>query len=304
MKISMVGIGHVGSTLAYTLVVRGLCEELVLVNRNPRVAAGEAADLRHAAALSPRATTIHAGDIEATASSDIIVVTASVPALPFAGNRNGMAQANASVLRELIPPLAKGSREAILIVVTNPVDPMTYLAWRLSNFPASRVIGTGTLIDSARFRASLSTKLDIHPDDIRAYVLGEHGDRQFPAMSIATAGGEKIDNDPEIVALFQQTVNDVHETFAIKGYTNYAIAAATAMIIESIAANSRRTLPVSTLLQGYQGQDDVCLSVPCVIGREGIVRLLRPRLNTEESESFRQNAEAVRGVIARITGQV
>lgn len=300
MKVSIIGIGHVGATIAFSLVVKGTCDEIVLVNRTRRKADGEAADLQHAAAFVARAISIIAGDIDTTANSDVIIVCVSAPASLHGQGRNNLAQANAVLLRDWIEPLVRRSPNCVLVIVTNPVDVMTYVAWQLSGLPPERVIGTGTLIDSARFRSYLSEHLQIHPEDIRAYVLGEHGATQFPALSVAASGGARIDNDPTIARLFERTVSSAHEIFEIKGYTNYAIALATNLLVESILHDSHRTLPVSTLLDGFEEQHDVCLSIPSVIGRAGVVRQLHPILNSEESELFRTCAKTVRSVIATI----
>ncbi len=300
MKVSIVGTGHVGATVAFSLVVKGLCDEVVLVNRTHRKAVGEAADLQHAAAFVNRAMSITAGNIDATAGSDVVIFSVSAPVDAKWRDRSLLAPANAELLREWIKPLVDLSPNCVLIMVTNPVDAMTYLAWQLSELPPERVIGTGTLIDSARFRSYLSQHLQIHPDDIRAYVLGEHGATQFPALSVAATGGARIDDDSAIPELFARTVSSAHEIFAIKGYTNYAIALATSMVVESVLHDNHRTLPVSVLQQGYEDQYDVCLSVPAVIGRTGVVRQLHPQLSPQESRFFRQCGDAVRNVIASV----
>ncbi len=300
MKVSIIGTGHVGATVAFSLVVKGLCDDIVLVNRTHRKAEGEAADLQHAAAFVPRAITITAGHVDATADSDVVVFCVSAPSDANWRDRSFSAEANAGLLQEWIRPLIDRSPNCVLVMVTNPVDAMSYLALQLSGLPPDRVIGTGTLIDSARFRSYLSEHLQIHPDDIRAYVLGEHGATQFPALSVAATGGARIDHDPNMAKLFQRTVDSAHEIFEIKGYTNYAIALATSMIVESVLHDSHRTLPVSILLQGFEEQRDVCLSIPAVIGRTGVVRQLHPKFTAEEAQLFRLSADAVRKVIARI----
>ncbi|MGH8624307.1 MAG: hypothetical protein ACREYC_03170 [Gammaproteobacteria bacterium] len=163
--------------------------------------------------------------------------------------------------------------------------------------PPSRVLGTGTLIDSARFRSMLSAEVGIHPDDLRAYILGEHGPSQFPALSLAQAGGEAIEDNRGRRRMFDQAVDAGFEVFRSKGYTNDAIAMAAALIIESIAFDKRHTMPISTLIDGYLGVRDVCLSVPVVVGREGITRVLQPDLNELEIDAFRASAVTVRGAI-------
>ncbi|MDZ7736498.1 MAG: hypothetical protein U5P41_10620 [Gammaproteobacteria bacterium] len=192
-----------------------------------------------------------------------------------------------------MPELAKNSPDAVFVVLTNPVDIMTYHTIRLSGFPPRRVIGTGTLIDSARFREMLSDEIGIDPDDLRAYILGEHGPHQFPALSQAQVGGERIDDNEHRRQMFRDAVEAGHNVLRAKGYTNYAIAMAASLIIEAIVHDTRRTMPVSTLIDGWLDVADVCLSLPVVIGRSGITRVLHPELDASEREAFRQAAVAV-----------
>ncbi len=299
MKISIVGIGKVGASLAYTLVMRNLGSELVLVSRSPEVALGHALDLTHASSFVEKPMMIRAGGVEASAGSDIVIVCASTPKQPHYTSRLDFADANAAMFRELIPELARHSPDAILIVITNPVDVMTWHALKLSGFDPSRVIGTGTLIDSARYRSLLSIELGIHPEDLRAYILGEHGDSQFAAMSLALTGGERIDRSDAAPRLFHQAVQLGHQIMRHKGYTDYAIAMGTALIVAAIVQDSRRTIPVSQLIDGYLDVRGVCLSLPAVIGRRGIERPLYPALNAEETAAFRRCADVVRAVIER-----
>ncbi len=271
MKLSIIGAGHVGTAIAYVAVVKGLCQELLLVNRTRRKAEAEAVDLQHATAFSSRSMQVRAGDLSDTSASDMVVLTMSAPTRTGETGdaaRKALGKDNCQLIRELMPKLVAFSPEAVFLVVTNPVDAMTYLAWQCSGLPPERVIGTGTQIDSARFRAYLSEHMGIHPDDIRAYVLGEHGDTQFPALSVAATGGERLDADPAISRLFQRTVASGHEVYAMKGHTNYAIGMASAMVIESVLMDAHRTLPVSTLIQNFHGVSDVCLSIPLSLAAE------------------------------------
>ncbi|MGH6635293.1 MAG: malate dehydrogenase [Gammaproteobacteria bacterium] len=300
MKISIIGLGRVGSTLAYTVMIKELCDELILVNRRPEVAIGDAKDLQHALPFIERQMIIDAGAIPETADSDIVVMCASGHTPKNMRSRLELGPANAELFEQLIPPLAKASPQAKLIIVTNPVDALTYTAIKLSAYPPSRVLGTGTLIDSARFRSMLSAEVGIHPDDLRAYILGEHGPSQFPALSLAQAGGEAIEDNRGRRRMFDQAVDAGFEVFRCKGYTNYAIAMAAALIIESIVFDKRHTMPISTLIDGYLGVRDVCLSVPVVVGREGITRVLQPGLNEPEIEAFRASAATVREAISEL----
>lgn len=296
-KLSIIGTGHVGATTAFAVLIRELVDTMVLVNRTRDTAEAEAADLRHAAAFVPRAIHVTAGDIADTRGSDVVVLTLSVPTSHDFKSRSELASGNVELFRRWVPPLAAASPDAVIVVVTNPVDVMTYVTWKLSGLDPARVLGTGTLIDSARFRSYLSDYLKIHPDDIRAYILGEHGETQFPALSVAATGGRTLDVDPMIESLFARARAAGIEVFRRKGFTNYAIAMATVMIIEAIIHDSRRTLPVSTLARGFQGVDDLCLSVPAIVGAGGVQRILNPALSAEEGERFRASAAEVRNVL-------
>lgn len=297
MKISIIGIGRVGETLAYTIATRGLCRELVLVSRNRNKALGDAHDLQHAQSFVAAPARITAGDLDASANSDIIAFCASAPMTGGDHIRRALGPQNTRILRQLLPALIERSPGANLIMLSNPVDALTYFAIQFTGLPPSRVMGAGTLIDSARLRALLSDEVNIHPDDIRAYILGEHGATQFPAMSIAVAGGEHIENNERRRQLFETAREAGLVIYRHKGYTNFAIAQAATAIIESMALDEKRTMPLSTLIDGYQGEHEVCLSVPVVVGREGILRVMAPELSLEERAAFKASAAAVREMI-------
>lgn len=300
MKISIVGMGRVGSAIAFAGVMNPIASELVLVNRTREKAEGDALDLSHASALRNSNMQIHAGGIEETAQSDVIVFTASAPYGDPNRKRSDLAAQNYAVLKDWIPDLAQASPDAILIMVTNPVDATTYASIQLSGFPPHRVIGTGTLLDSVRYRAMLSAELEIHSDDIRAYILGEHGDTQFAASSIAMTGGERIYSTEVTERIFQQTVGMGYRVSELKGYTNYGIAMATMLILDSIVYDLRHTMPLSVLIDGFCGVGDVCLSLPAVVGRAGVTRVLRPKLTEAEEQAFVHSAAAVRATIDRM----
>ena len=300
MKIAILGAGRVGAAVAFALVLRNLAREIVLVGRDLKKAQGEAADLHHAAALLG-GTRVSAASVDEAAGCDIIILAASAPDTNNSSRLTHMAS-NAALCDELIPRAAKASPRAILIVLSNPVDAITYLCIRLSGFAPGRVIGTGTLIDTGRFRSILSSAWRINAIDVRAYILGEHGDSQFPALSVASAGGVKFDEHDAFVTQSAQQARDAgHEVFARKGYTNFAVASACMMIIEAIADDSLSVMPVSTLIDGYLGVRDVCLSVPSIIGREGVVRTLPVDLDEEEADLFRRSAEVLKKTMAGIS---
>ncbi len=296
MKISIIGTGRVGSATAFALLLKGLAHELVMVGRDRTKAEGEARDLQHASAFI-RPMKIYAGTIDATRDSQIVIITASSPWIDTT-HRLTMAKDNTAIFREIIPQIARLSPDAILVVVTNPVDVMTHLALKLSRFSPNKVLGTGTLIDTGRFRSILAEAWGINALDVRAYILGEHGDSQFPALSVASAGGVKFDEHDQLVMnAADQARTGGYEVFKHKGFTNFAVAIASMLICEAITTDSRAVLPVSTLIDGWHGVRDVCLSLPVVMGRAGIVRTLPIDLDEQEIGQLRESAKVLRGVI-------
>jgi L-lactate dehydrogenase len=297
MKIAVIGSGHVGSTIAYTVVLKGLCDHLVLASRNLAKAHGDALDLQHTLAFCERAILIDSAALEDVRESDIVVVTASMPLSRHMTSRMELGPANVQLFRQLIPLLARNNPEAIFIIITNPVDILTYLATRISGFPASRIIGIGTLVDSARFRSLLSVEQQIHPDDLRAYILGEHGPNQFPLFSTASAGSEHIDDNPSHRDIFNAVYNAGFDVYNAKGYTNFAIAAATCEVIRAIVYDSHRTLPLSTYLDDWLGIQDNCFSIPVVVGRRGVIRHLHPDMNRSEKKALEKAAKQIKAQI-------
>lgn len=301
MKVAILGTGRVGIAVAFALVMQQLGHELVLIGRDRRRIEGEAADLQHAAGLRGRATVRAAtiDDAEGLDEADVVILTNAVRV--ESASRLDELAGNARLFREIVPVIADRAPRAMVIVVSNPVDAMTYLTIRLGGFAPSRVIGTGTLLDTVRFRAALGEAWRINPTDVRAYILGEHGESQFAALSVATAGGVRIHGDDAMVRrIAEQTRTAGGDVFDRKGYTNHGVAAAVAMIVEAIAGDSRAVLPVSTLIDGYLGVRDVCLSVPCVVGAEGVLRTLPIDLDHDEANAFRRSAHVLREALASL----
>ena len=299
MKISVVGMGRVGGATAFALVARGVPQELVLVGRTREKTLGDAYDLLHASAFVRRMQ-IRAGELADAAGSDIILICVSA-VTDTAGDRQAGAAANARLLRELIPVLTEGSPQAVFVVMTNPVDVCAYITLRSSGLPAAQVLGTGTLIDTGRFRSLISQETGINTNDIRAYILGEHGETQFPALSVASAGGVRIDpDDASVRAHFEEARLGGHRVMQYKGYTNYAVAMSATLICEAIATNAHSILPVSTLVDGFKGISDVCLSLPCVIGSRGVEQVLSIDLNDEETRLLQQSAAVLREILDKV----
>ncbi|TVZ40900.1 L-lactate dehydrogenase [Alteromonadaceae bacterium 2753L.S.0a.02] len=300
MKIAIVGLGKVGSSLAFLLSQQGIANELMLVGRTRDSVMGDVLDLRHGQLFVETPCKISAGELPDTRGSDIIAICASVPMAPSMQNRLELAPANVALLKDMIPTIAQHSPTAKIVLVSNPVDVLVYFTLEFSGFSANQVMGTGTLVDSARFRQLLADEIRIHAEDIRAYILGEHGESQFPAMSCADAGGEPIDDTPHRWELFRQASRAGFDVFKYKGYTNYAIALAAADIIQCIAKDTKHTMPISLKTDGYLGVSDVCLSLPAVVGGNGIERVLHPSLNERERELFHNSAQIIRNTIAAV----
>ena len=311
MKISIIGVGHVGSLTAFILARRGLADEIVLCSRPDkearRRAGAEALDINHAIAFTSHRMTVRAGCLEDTRDSHILIMTASVPMPSSMKNRMELAQGNVGLVRQLIPALVDLSPNSIIVNVTNPLDVITYHILKLSGFNWRQVIGTGTLIDSARFRRRLADEMDINALDINSYVIGEHGETQFATLSHAMTGGSQIS---KLAGTWKQARSMVLEAeaearkvsmtiFYARGYTNYAVSMAVEMIIENIVKNLCCTLPVSVFIDGFCGERDVCLSVPCVVGKRGIRYRLEPELDAEEIRRFQESAASVREVIRK-----
>ncbi|MEM9414033.1 MAG: lactate dehydrogenase [Planctomycetota bacterium] len=298
MKVSITGIGKVGASIGFTLTLFEACDELVLVSRDPALAEAEALDLQHAASLGPGRMSIRAGGLPETAGSDVVVICNSVPSGPGdVTTRLELAEANWALFGDLVPQLYEQSPEAVFLVVSNPVDVLTYRALKLTGADPRRVLGTGTLIDSARYRWAIAQETGVRPADIRAYVLGEHGDSQFPAISNASIGGERADSPDSQWKLFREAAQSAYQVRSARGFTNYAIARAAGLLVHCIGKDTGHTMPVTTCIDGPYGVKDVCLSLPCVVGRGGISRVLRPDLSDEEAEAFRRSAQVVRQAI-------
>ncbi|MEM9186209.1 MAG: lactate/malate dehydrogenase family protein [Planctomycetota bacterium] len=296
MRISVVGMGQVGAATAHALVTQGLASDLVLTSRNEQKAEGEAMDLNHAGAILPYVTHVAGGGVDLTAGSDLVILAHSVPT--ERPGRKLLAAGNGRLFRETMPRLAELSPDAVYLVLSNPVDALTWLTIKVTGLPPQRVIGAGTIIDSARVRTKLAARYGIHPDDLRVYVLGEHGEEQFVAVSLARGGGVRFSEPSEVTRLFEEARSAGWEVFQRKGYTNYAVAQSAVLIARTVLYNERRTLPVSTLISGYLGEHDVCASLPCVVGKRGVDRLLEPNLPDDEVAAFRKSLASIRESIA------
>jgi len=308
MKVAVVGAGRVGSTFAYTLASSGLVREIVVVDADATRAEGEAMDIVHAVPFR-RPVLVRAGGLPDTAGAVATVITAG--AAQRAGEpRPALLQRNVEALRGIVQGVVRANPEGLLLVATNPVDALTHAALRISGLPSGRVLGSGTVLDSARLRAELAAHYGVDPRNVHAYVLGEHGDSEFVAWSTATLGNMGVRDycastglsctpqDMEAIAL--RVRNAAYEIIRRKGATNFAIAAALTRIIEAVVRDESSVLTVSTLLQGEYGIADVCLSLPAIVGRGGVQRVLPVPLAPGEVDALRRSAAAIRAAAAGV----
>jgi L-lactate dehydrogenase len=304
-KVVVVGAGQVGTTFAYALLLSGLVGEMALIDVNRERLEGEVMDLNHAVPLS-NPMRIWAGDYADCAGADVVVVTAGT-AQREGETRLDLVKRNIKIFADIIPRITEHNRQGILLIATNPVDVLSYAAWKLSGFPSQRVIGSGTVLDTARFRHLLGRHLHIDSRNVHAHIIGEHGDSEVPVWSMANVTGIGLERfcdrhscqlgAEQRAEIFRQTRDAAYEIIERKGATYYAVAVGILRIVESILRNQYTVLSVSTLVPGYYGIEDVYLSLPSVIGRSGVERVVHLPLDEEETEAFRNSADVVRGVL-------
>jgi L-lactate dehydrogenase len=299
--VGIVGTGNVGTAAAYAMFNQSLASEILLLDQDSRRAEGEAMDLMHGQQLVG-GITCRAVDYPALSNAQIIVLSAGASQQSPDETRLDLLQRNAEIFREIIIQLDKHAPNAILVVATNPVDVLTYISQELSSRPNRRIIGTGTLLDTARFRALLGRHYGVDPRSVHAYILGEHGDSEVPIWSIATIGGQHIyeravlgkewDADT-MQSIFKRARDAAYEIIDLKGHTDTAIGLVIARIVRAVLEDQQNVLPVSTRTDGAYGIEDVCLSVPCVVGLEGMEKRVDPELHDEEREALRDSAQAL-----------
>lgn len=302
MKVGIVGCGLVGSTAAYAMALEGAARDLVLIDLNPAVARAHAEDILHA---TPFATPVRiaAGDYPDLRGAEAVVLACGVAQRP-GETRLQLLERNAEVFRKVLARVTENVPEAILVVASNPVDVMTQVVTRISGLPASRVIGSGTILDTARFRALLGEHLRVAPQSVHAYVLGEHGDSGVLVWSSARVGGVPILDFAQQAGrpLTEEAKTRIDEgvrraacrIIEGKGATYHGIGAALARIVRAIRDDERTVLTLSCMSMDVEGVDDVSLSLPRVLGAVGIAAELRPVLSGEEQEALRKSAEILR----------
>ena len=311
-KVTIIGAGSVGATIAYTLVANGPVSEIVLIDVNEPKAKAEALDIRQATPFLT-SSKIYEGSYEDAVGSDIVIITSGVGRKP-GQSRIDLTQTNINILKSIAPQIVKYVPDAIYLLVANPVDILTYVFCKITGTPKNRVIGSGTSLDTIRLRTRLSELYAVNQKQVHAYVLGEHGDTSFVAWSAADISGVPLEDyessvtNKDALTITPYTKEEVEEyvrksggqIIAGKGATFYGIAASVCHIVKNIYSGADTVLTVSTVMDGEYGVSDVALSTLCVVGKTGIKTTLTPKLTEGEVEKFQKSAQALKDVIAQI----
>lgn len=305
-KAAVIGCGFVGASSAFSLMQKGLFSELVLIDANQAKAEGEAMDLSHGRPYT-HPMQIYAGTYDDISDCALIVITAGANQKP-GETRLDLVHKNVAILGAIIPEITKRNFEGILLIVANPVDILTYAALKLSGYPKERVFGSGTVLDSARFKYLLSEHLNVDSRSVHAYIIGEHGDSELAVWSGANVSGISINDFCELRGhyeheeamdrIYRRVRDSAYEIIERKGATYYGVAMAVARIAECIVRNEHSVLPVSSLMQGEYGMNDICISVPTIVSQDGAEQVLEIPLSEEEKEKLLQSAAELHEVLA------
>ncbi len=303
-KVAIIGTGQVGSTFGFALMVSGLATRIVLIDQDTQRAEGHVMDLNHGLSFV-QPCSIYVGDYSDCKDANIVVVTAGASQKP-GETRLDLVRKNTDIFKNIIPEIARYNPR-MLLIVSNPVDVLTYVALKLSEYPMNRVIGSGTALDTARFRYLLSRHCDVDPRNIHAHIIGEHGDSEVPVWSLANIAGVSFrqycplcrrkcpENERE--EIFNQVKNAAHEVIKRKGATYFAIGLALVRIVGSILRDENSVLTVSTLIDGYYDISDVCLSIPVILNRNGVSKALKIALDESEVKKLQASANVLKDVI-------
>ncbi len=314
-KVAIIGAGSVGATIAYNLFVKGSVNEIALIDTNRQKAEAESQDIQQGMPLG-KSVNVYAADYSACADSEMIILTAGAKQNP-GETRVELLDRNVAITKNIVTSIVNTGFAGVLLVVTNPVDILTHLAWKLCGYPESRVFGSGTVLDTSRLRSFLGARCDVSPQNIHGYVLGEHGNTSFPAWSTVSVGGVPIEqylsmrNDVPVNSL--DPIREEAKTYVReaaytiirgKGSTFYAIAQAVGTIVESVLRDERRILPVSTIYRTFGSHAETAFSYPAVVGSGGIVKQLRYRLSGEEERELNESVEFISSNIAKVAASL
>ena len=299
--VGIIGCGNVGIAGAFTLFNRDVASDIILLDKDERRAEGEAMDMMHAQAFS-EPVTVRAGSYEDLKDAKVIVIAAGT-GRKAGESRLDLLNRNVLIFREIVEHLDRHAPNAVLVIATNPVDIITYAIQKLSSRPDTNIIGTGTMLDTARFRAMLGQYYNVDPRNVHAFIIGEHGDSEVPVWSKASIGGLRL-ADREVLGkrfdrkvldeIFEQVRYAGREVISRKGYTNTAIGVCIAQLVETIFDDQHSVLTVAVHMNGEYGIDDLCMSIPCVVGHSGIEGRILPNLNEEETEAIKYSASVLR----------
>ena len=303
-KVVIVGAGAVGATFAYALQIRGVAREIVLIDADKQRAEGQALDLSHGEFFTPPVN-IRAGDYQDCAGADVVAICAGAKQKP-GQSRVDLVETNVGICKAIVEKVVEQTTEAILLLATNPVDVLTYAALHFSGLPKQRVIGSGTVLDSARFRYLLSRHCRIDARNVHAYVLGEHGDSEVLPWSITTLAGTTIEDYCKVCPRQCSDINrrqiaaevrdSAYHIIDAKGATNFAVGLALVKITTAIIRDEDSALTVSTLIGGQYGISDVCLSLPTILNSGGADRMICPNLTEAEQAALKASAEAIKKI--------
>ena len=301
-KISIIGTGSVGSTIAYTLTVMGLASEIVMIDINNEKALGEALDIRQGTPFCG-ACSIYAGDYRDAVNSDIVIVTSGIARKP-GQSRLELAQTNVNITKQIIPEITKYAPDATYIIVSNPVDILTYTFYKMSGLPENRIIGSGTILDTARLRSRLSEYYNINQSNVHAYVFGEHGDSSFIPWSVANISNVPIKDCKKLITTPGINTPELDfgeiEQYARKGATFYAVSVSVCHICKCLLGGIDTTMTVSTMMHGEYGIEDVALSTLNMVGHEGVRGKVNVPMTDEEVMLLRKSADTLKDVISNL----
>lgn len=308
-KVAVVGVGAVGSAVAFDIVRNHICDELILINRNREKAWAEAIDLQHALGYSGNRMSIKDGDYQDCADADLIVISVAAPYLT-GQTRLDMMEKAAEIMGEIVPAIMASGFSGIFVVITNPVDVMTHYVHMLSGLPSGKVIGTGTALDSARLKYYLADVMDVDPQSVHATCMGEHGDSMVIPWSQITVGGKRFldiihDNEAllsgfDITQVADNIKRIAYRVMTAKGATTYGIAAMTVQMMKAIFKNENKVIPVSAMFNGEYGERDVYAGVPAVLNSQGVKELVELRLLGEELMELKKSISIIRDYNGRL----
>lgn len=296
-RVAIIGMGNVGATAAYAILLQGAANSLVLYARDKSKALGEKLDLEHGLSFMEKSEIIATDNFADLRDCSVVVITSGIAQKP-GQTRLDLVQSNLKIIEDIIPQIVIHAPAAIIVLVSNPVDVLTFRAAQIAKLPPGQVFGSGTMLDTARFRFHLAESLNLNPRSIHAYILGEHGDSSFPVLSSATIGGQPLSTYPgyseeKALSIYKDVQMAAQNIIAAKGSTYYAIGVVISQLVKTILQDNRSVLPVSVPLTNYYGVSDISLSVPCIVGAKGVEQILTPPLSASEQQQLRHSAEVL-----------